>query len=80
MLAVVHDIDAGLDLPTNHVGDRSTNLCRKHVAVIGKAGVLGVQGRQQFARARQASAMRGEDSIGAAFHDFPRSPDSRRHR
>jgi hypothetical protein len=68
VLAVVHDVDAELDLLAHHVGHGLSHARGERVTIVGEAGVLGMERGQELARAREASAMGGEDAIGASVH------------
>ena len=69
-LAVGDDVDAGLRLPPHGLGDGALDARRERRLVDRLAALLLQDHRPQIVGPRQAADMRGQDAIGAAFHDF----------
>ena len=68
VLAVADDVDAGIDLPANDLGDGALHPRRERGLVVGLAQFLGVEHRHQIGRPRQAAGVGGQDAAGAALH------------
>ena len=67
-LAVVDEIDAGLDLLAHHLGDRRAHARRQRRAIDRHALLLGVHHPDEVVGPRQAAGMGGEEALGAAAH------------
>jgi hypothetical protein len=67
-LAVVHDIDAGRDLPGDDVVDGGLDQLGAAAGVVGFASAHGAHDVHQLRRSRQTAHMRGQNSIDAALH------------
>ena len=68
LLAVVADVDADLELPGHHVGDRGVGLARERGRVDRLAPVAADEQVAQRGRPRKAAHVGGEDAPVAALH------------
>src|SRR6185436_6405350 len=67
-LAVVDDVDAGVDLLPDDVGDGPAHT-RPEGAGVGRGpAVERFQQRREVGRPRKAAGVRREDAVGAALH------------
>ena len=66
-LAVVDDVDAGLDLLADDLGHRRADRARRAPRLDRHAFLLGEHHADEVLRPRQAAGMRGEKALGAAF-------------
>jgi hypothetical protein len=73
VLAVPDDIDAGINLLANDLGDRALHPHRERGLVIRLAQFLGVEHGDKIARPRQAAGVGGQDAADAALHSNSRS-------
>ena len=71
LLAVADDVDPGLELAGQHVGDRGRALAVQESLVDLFSGLLAQQQVGQMRRPRQAAAMGREDAVVAAQHGRP---------
>src|ERR1700675_1962903 len=68
LFAVVHDVDAGVDLLPDALADGAADPRGKGRLVVGLALVPGDQHVAQVVRPRQTAGMCGQDPPGAALH------------
>ena len=67
-LAVVDDVDAGLDLLLDDLGHRRAHARGERRRIDRHALLLGVHHADEIVRPRQAAGVGGEEALGAAFH------------
>jgi hypothetical protein len=65
---VVDDVDAGLALLADHLGDGGANAPSQRRAVDRHALLLGIHHAHEIVRPRQAAGVGGEEAVGAALH------------
>ncbi len=70
VLAVADDVDLGVDLLLDHLGDGPADTRRERLGVVGFTQFLGVEHRDEIAGPRQAAGVGGEDPARAALHSF----------
>jgi hypothetical protein len=68
LLAIGDDVDAGVGLAANDVGDGLAHQARVGLGVVRLAAVLRGQQRNEVVGAREAADVRREDPVGAALH------------
>ena len=68
LLAVIDDVDAGLDLLRHDMRDRLLHRCGELGLALAGLVLLGEQKLDDFGCARQAAGMGGEDARGRTFH------------
>ena len=68
--AVVDEVDAGIGLLPDHLGDRRAHARGQRRAIDRHAFLLGVHHPDQIVRPRQAAGVGGQEALGAAFHRF----------
>src|SRR5262249_6661926 len=66
--AIADHVDAGLCLPTHHLGYRVAQALGVGALIERAAGLLGTQKILQWLRPDQAADMPGEDAFRAALH------------
>src|SRR5262245_40485066 len=69
LLAIVHDVQSGLDLLAHEVGDGPAHTRVGGGGVEWCSAIQGLQQGPEIIGTGQAPGMRGEDALGAALHD-----------
>jgi hypothetical protein len=67
-LTVVHEVHAAVDLSPHDIGHALAQPARERIRIVRLSACLGEDHVFEIVGARQGAGVRGEDTIGTAFH------------